>query len=258
MLNGLVSAIRTLSILPMPGKDAAHMSDALPWFPMVGFVLGTMLWAVAYGCNTVSGHWADGAAALVVLASILLTRGLHLDGLADWFDGLGGGRTPERILAIMKDSQVGAFGAISLVIMILIKWVSISHLIRSNALIWIVAAYIISRAAMAELAVCLPYARSRGGTAGPFVTSAKPWHRYAAWAWAILLLLVICGPAGGILFIAGGMLTRILAFWFYRRLRGITGDLLGTGCETIETGLLFLCALSRHLLEAATHWQGLL
>src|SRR5512145_1363019 len=122
MLHGLVTALRTLTILPVPGSDASDMSRALPWFPLVGCLLGFLLWGLAWGFGFMAVFWPGGTALVVVAASAILTRGLHLDGLADWADGFGGGRDKERTLAIMKDSHVGAFGVIALIIVLIARW----------------------------------------------------------------------------------------------------------------------------------------
>jgi adenosylcobinamide-GDP ribazoletransferase len=105
----------------------------------------------------------------------------------------------------------------------------------------VVSAFIISRTAMTELAVCLPYARTEGGTGSPFVDSAQPAHRYFAWGGGIFLLFAFYGPFGSILFIAGGIFTWLCGLWFYRCIGGITGDLLGAAAEMVETGLLYFC-----------------
>ena len=238
MLRGLISAIRTLTIIPVPGRDAGQLSDALPWFPVVGGMLGFILLGLGLVLNFAAPGWPLGTAAIVVMSSAVLTRGLHLDGVADWFDALGGGRNPERMLAIMKDSNVGAFGVLALVLVLLLKWVSIVYLLENDQMIYIVGIYVVSRTSMVELAVCLPYARADGGTGAPFVSTAKKWQRYAAWALSLLLLSGLYGLAGCILFLAGGVMTWMLGAWFYRRISGITGDLLGTCCELVETGLL--------------------
>jgi len=254
MIRGLVTAIRTLSIFPVPGRDAEHMSHALFWFPLVGCLLGVILWGLARGLSFIFGGWNDGMATVVVAGGAILTRGLHLDGLADWADGFFGGSAREDVLAVMKDSQVGAFGIVALILVLLGKWVAFSRLIEMGSCLWIVPAYIASRMTMVELAVCLPYARSEGGTAGPFVEGAQPCHRFGAILLSAALLFLFNGLAGAILLSGGWIACRLLGIWFQRRVAGVTGDLLGTCCELVETGLLLACAVGSHWLVRFTGW----
>jgi len=122
MTWGLVTAFRTLTILPVPGRDAGEMASSLPWFPVVGGVLGSLFAALALVTNELSGgHWPGGAAAAALAGGIVLTRAIHLDGLADWADGFGGGGDRKKTLAIMKDSATGVFGVTAIVAVLLIK-----------------------------------------------------------------------------------------------------------------------------------------
>jgi len=238
ILSGLVTAARTLTWLPIPGRDAVSFASALPWFPLVGTLLGLIL----YGAALVTGQgWPGGTAILVVAGGTLLTRGLHLDGLADSTDGLFGGRTRERALAIMKDSRMGAFGGIVLVLVLLAKFVAVSRLVSLSATIWIIPAYIASRTVQAVLAASMPYARAEGGTAGSFVAQAGPRHAMLALAVAIALVVGLGGPnwrwpaALGMAL----CLAVLLGAGFRRRVGGITGDLLGASSELTELAVLF-------------------
>ncbi len=238
MLRGFVTALRTLTILPIPGKETDRMADALSWFPVVGCLLAGILWALASGLHHLTGGWNEGSAAVVLSASAILTRGLHLDGLADWADGFGGGNSREATLTIMKDPRAGAFGVVALVLVLVAKWAAFSRLIEIGAFHWVIPAIVVSRMAMVELAVCLPYARSEGGTAAPFVNGARTSHRFISLITSLVLVLVWGGMAGVILMAAGWAACRILGLWFRRRVGGLTGDLLGACSELIETGLL--------------------
>ncbi len=240
MLNGLITALRTLSILPVPGKDAASFAASLGWFPLVGTVIGLPLCAMGL---YLGDHWSAGTAMLMVTTSVVLTRGLHLDGLADCVDGFGSGAKRERVLEIMKDPCVGAFGAIALVLVLAAKGVAFERIIRLNREWHVVAAYALSRAMQVELAVCLPYAR-KTGTAAAFVQGAKPRHRVVALAMGLLLAVLACGGLWGVvLFVAVWLLARLFGLWCLKRVGGVTGDLLGTCSEITETAALLLVAV---------------
>jgi len=260
MFRGLVTALRTLSVLPVPGRGAQDMSAALPWFPAAGCLLGLLL----YGLALLAGlaGWPAGTATAVLVGGVLLTRGLHLDGLADCADGFGGGWDRERTLAIMKDSHVGTFGALALILVLLARWAALVRLAEAGLAFWVVGAYIVSRATMTGLAVRLPYARPEGGTGAAFVNGARPRHGFWALASAAGLVLMGFGAAGVGALAAGWTLSGALGLWSRRRIGGVTGDVLGANCEIVETGVLVLAAaFGADLIGfwnwgSVVHWPG--
>jgi len=251
-LKGLAGAFRTLTMLPVPGPDGGSRGDGLVWFPLVGAFLGVAGWALAAGllgrgalaCDPL-GFLLVGA--LVVVLWAWLTRGLHLDGLADLADGLGGGWTRERILEIMKDSHVGSFGVLALVGGLILKTVAVGALCASGGLLWLGVAPVLGRWAMVAQACVHPYARPGGGTAADLVRQAGPAHLLKASALALVLLAWMIplaswprlpGVLGAVLLLTGltGLTTR-------RRIGGVTGDVLGATCELAETSALVTAAL---------------
>jgi len=243
MIGGLTTAIRLLTMLPVPGRDAKRLSDALYWFPVVGLLLGSLLWGLGRLLRLLAPTWAMGPAGAVVASSAVLTLFLHLDGLADWADGFLGARDRERTLRIMKDPCVGAFGVVVLVAVLLMKWTAVTRLIECDALHWLITAYIVSRTLQVDLAVALPYARAEGGTGAPFVQDAHNLHRIVALGVGMGLVLLISGPIGTLALGVAWLFCRALATWFRRRLGGVTGDLLGAASELVETGILFAGAM---------------
>jgi adenosylcobinamide-GDP ribazoletransferase len=244
MYNNFVSAVRTLTIIPVPGKDAGNFSSSLPWFPFVGLILSAVLFGIAILAGFVLGkEWPEAIAFIIVVFSILLTGGIHLDGLADWFDALGVSHDRKRMLEVLKDPRSGVFGVLALILIVLGKWMAITKLFTSGMMVWLIAAYIVSRFAIIDLAVWLPYARSEGGTGERLVKNADWKHRLWGLIFSIVLLIVFTGP-GGVIFLGFGWgIGRILGLWFRRKLGGITGDLMGTCSEIVETFLLFIGAI---------------
>jgi adenosylcobinamide-GDP ribazoletransferase len=253
---GFITALRTLTILPVPGKDAERMSSALPWFPVVGLLLGAVFYAIAMipkWCG--SNGWPEGFAAIIVLLSIIFTRALHLDGLADCADGFGCRGDREKTLAVMKDPHIGAFGVIALVVAVLVQWVSLTRIIDQGAAVWVIAAYVVSRTMMVELAVTMPYARQEGGTAAPFVNGARPWHRFVSLGLCALVTCGICGPAAGsAIVVCGWVICRIFGWWCKRKISGITGDTLGACGEIVETAILFAGASASNVIHLPHLW----
>ena len=248
--GGLVTAFRTLTILPVPGRESEDLASALSWFPLVGLVLGTLLaLAGSLWIRAVEG-WSGGGAVLVLIASVLLTRGLHMDGLADWADALGGRPERETRLAIMKDPGLGAFGAVALGLVLVAKWAALQRILDLGHPWILLLPWIVTRTMMAELAATLPYARPGAGTAGPFVNGSSGRRRFAA-VLSGLVLSAAWGGVGLICIAAAWGLTRLFARHCRKIFGGVTGDLLGALNEILETGLLLSLAA---LPETAHLW----
>lgn len=241
MIKGFITAIRTLSIIPISGKDATNMGEAVSFFPAVGLLLGIIIFLTAKFGGFVSS-WYYGTAAILVFLDAFLTRGIHLDGVADFSDGFGGGYQQEEVLTIMKDSRIGTFGVLSLVSVILIKFISFAYLLEHRNYIVIIPIYVVSRWVMSELSVRLPYARKEGGTGKPFVENSKLSNRLSAAAMTLLFMLPFAF-LGFVLMIVGWVMSYLLGIWFMKRIDGITGDLLGASCEITVSVLLFLSAV---------------
>lgn len=232
--------MRTLTAIPVPGRDAEKMSSALMWFPVVGLLLGLAVCGTIMLPGLAAGRtWPEGSAVLAIIAGILLTRGIHLDGLADWADGFWGSRDREKILAIMKDPHIGSFGTVAVVCVVLAKWVFLACLIAAGSLEWVIAAYAVSRTMPVVLLVAEPYARAGGGTAAPFAQGAGQKHLAVAMLQTLVFVPLLCGmqwmwPAT---LLAGWGFTRLFGMWCRKRIGGITGDVLGACSEIVETAI---------------------
>ena len=259
MFQGLVTAFRTLTIFPVPGKDTSIHSDSLPFFPVVGAVLGILLWALSL-INTMidgNGGWPMGVAAIMLLVSVISTRSLHLDGLADFVDAAGGGWDKSKRLEIMKDTRLGVFGAVAIILTLLCKWLAFARLVTAGATIWLILIHMLSRTMQVNLAVKLPYARSEGGTALPFVQDASGYHRWAAFT-IVLIAALAYGPLGLVALAVAQIITWVYGAWCRRNMGGITGDLLGAGNEIIEVTLLLLAAILGNQLPSWIGWGWVL
>lgn len=240
-MRGLITALRTLTRLPVPGRDCEPFARSLPFFPLVGALLGLLI-AGAVLWITSSLHWTLGAGVAAALLGVWLTRGLHLDGLGDVADALGGGRTQERRLAIMKDPHLGAFGVMAIVALLLIKTAAYDRLAAYQAWRWLVLPPVLARTMLVALSLWLPYARREGGTARDFVEGARIGHLLAALCLAVVLSGAIAGITGVLLLGMSLLVTLGLRAWMRRNFGGITGDLLGMANELLEAVLLILLA----------------
>jgi len=257
-MKGFVSAIRTLTSFPVTGREGEEIASSIPWFPVVGLALGLILFGIGHVCTLFPfGRWDAGGALLMVGAGIWLTRGLHLDGLADWADSIGGYYDRDKRLAIMKDVYLGAFGVLALILVLTAKWIAFERLLSSGTLIWIPVVFVISRGMMAELITTLPYARKIDqGMAGPFIEGASGRHRLISLFLSLVFTLPF-GPLGPVFFGLAALMTWLFKRRCRYRFGGITGDLLGTANEMVEVSLLFICALPGKSILCYTGWTWL-
>lgn len=246
MMRGLVTAIRTLTLIPVPGRDTASLAGALSWFALVGGLLGSLLWGLALLLGRLAPDWPAAQAGMILVVGSWVTGFLHLDGLADAADGLLGGRDRESILRILRDHCVGAFGAVALILILLAKWICLTRLTQGHALAWLPVAWMAARSVQVELTVTMSYARNEPGKAGPFVQDACLTHRLWAWGTTVLATVILRGPIGLGVLVLAWVGARLLGCTYQRRIQGVTGDLLGAASELIETGVLFAGGLIGH------------
>ncbi len=242
-------ALTFLTIFPWPRLGEVTSGDlarSLYWFPWVGAILGLGYWGAGAGLAGLFPPPA--AAALFLTLTVILTRGLHLDGLADTVDGLGGGRTPEARLAIMKDSRLGAFGAVVLVLVLLLKFSFILVLLDRGMARSLMLFPLVSRWSLVFLASSAPYARPGGGLGQAMTEGATPQLVAGATIAGGFLAFLAGGAVGLISLVLGGLAVLGFSRYFRRRLGGITGDVYGAVNEILETLVLGLTVLLGSLL----------
>lgn len=204
-------------------------------------MLGLVYWGAGVGLIALAPSAA--AAALLLALTVFLTRGLHLDGLADTVDGLGGGGTAEARLAIMKDSRLGAFGAVSLVLVLLLKYSFFLVLFDQGREQCLSLFPLISRWGLVLLAGLAPYARPGGGLGKAMTEGANPGLLAGATISALVLSFLAAGYPGVISLGLAGLVVWGLSRYFRRRLGGVTGDVYGAANEILETLVLGMTVL---------------
>jgi adenosylcobinamide-GDP ribazoletransferase len=231
----LLGAISFLTIIPVrtrtatPGRSAAL-------FPLVGALLG----AAGAGIYLAAQRAIPGSlAALLTVAFWTLISGImHEDGLADVADALRAGRTQEKILAILKDSRIGTFGAVAIVLSFLARWQAIEQLADPRLLQMFITVQAVPRAAMVALAwVSRPVGTGLGlAFASTLTTPAAVVAIVQGIAAAFL-----CGPRTGIVIVAASyVVIRVARWYFYRRIGGVNGDCLGATEQILEIFILVL------------------
>lgn len=237
-LQAPVAAFSFLTRLPTPRRSLpdAALAASVAWFPLVGALLGGLQLLLGRGLFAL--HYSGTFAAVAVVAlGALLTGGLHLDGLCDVVDGLGGGRGDrERSLAIMRDSRIGAFGATALVLVIAGKIAMVQQLLGTSPAWAVVLAPVCARAACALLIVAFPYARSEG--LGVVFRAGTGRVRFALALLLAASLTLGLAPALGSALVATCAVAWLCARWVALRLGGLTGDVYGAAIELSELAFL--------------------
>ncbi|PVA11936.1 adenosylcobinamide-GDP ribazoletransferase [Pelagivirga sediminicola] len=234
-LGDIPAALGLLTRLPAFG--AAPRGAVAAWaYPLAGMVIGLIA-----GCAGLITLWAGlpaPLAALVTLTTqIALTGAMHEDGLADSVDGLWGGWTRARRLEIMKDSHIGAFGVIALILSLSARWAALWLLFQhGNALAAIIVAAALSRAALPALMRALPHARGAGLSHGV----GRPAWRIVGWAVGVAAIaaVVLLGWSG-IGAILWALIATIAVGWIAQaKIGGQTGDILGAAQQVAEIAVL--------------------
>jgi adenosylcobinamide-GDP ribazoletransferase len=230
---------------PMLRASAAHL-PGIGW--LVGGVAALVFVAVGAGLPGVAGAFA--AALLSTMATVLLTGAFHEDGLADVADGLGGSANRDRALEIMKDSRIGAFGAVALVLALGLKFALLAALAGrglESAALAIVGAHVLSRLAPLFLIRWLPYVGDSGASkAKPLADAISGGALVIAALWSTpAVALLLC--AHDAIHVGAALLAVVLAAaWmarlFLRRLQGFTGDGLGATQQVCELAIYLALA----------------
>jgi cobalamin synthase len=250
--TGPFESAALLTAVPVPARLAPSTRGVLRWAPLVGLVLG----GVSAGVAVLFTGWVSPTvgAVLAVAVLALLTRGLHLDGLADTADGLGPLRDRHRALEVMHRGDVGPFGVVAVVLTLLLQVACLAVLLPADGgwlPLW--SAVLVARLAMVRTGVP-GVSVAAGSSLGRAVAGTVP---RAGWAVAVLACVVLVAgggllvgdPAGALRLLAAGGAGLLAAEVVHRRaavrLGGTTGDVMGAMAEI---------AMTVHLLTAAAIW----
>jgi len=246
----LLLAVQFYTRLPVPawvGYSEELLSQATVYFPLVGWLVGGVAAGVYMGARWLF-HNDDVALLLSMVASILLTGAFHEDGFADVCDGFGGGWTQDKILAIMKDSRLGTYGAAGLGLLLASKFLALRGLPTAAVAPALLLAHPLSRATALTCIFTHRYARANedgkakpvakkmrpGELAAGLLLGALPLLSYAVWQHQPAVLLIVVPLA---------VAKTTLARYFQRWIGGYTGDCLGAIQQVAEVSCyLFLLA----------------
>jgi adenosylcobinamide-GDP ribazoletransferase len=232
-VKSLVLALRYLTIAPIPAGahvEPTTLGRAAAWFPLIGLGLGLV---VAAGERLADLLFPPLLAALLTVTLWkLLTGGLHLDGLADCLDGLVG-RDPADRLRIMRDSRIGAFGAVGLILFLLLEVAAVAEAPTEARWRSLIAAPAVARAMPPLVAWIFPPATATGQGA-MFRSGLTRARALVAFTLGCLIPVAALGVAGIVVSALVAVAAVALGWFATRRLGGVTGDVLGAVVEVAE------------------------
>jgi adenosylcobinamide-GDP ribazoletransferase len=241
-MKSFIAAFQFLTIIPPIYKrafTARELGRATAYYPIVGLVLGGVLYGLGRGLDYILPPLVNSA--IILSAWVMLSRALHFDGFLDTLDGLLGGFTPDHRLEIMQDSRVGAFGAAGGILLLLIKFTAIHSL--PNLFPAVLLAPIMGRWAITMAIVFFPYARERG--LGRDIKDNARWPQALFATITALVFSWLIAQWSGVA--ASALAMAVMLGWLdfvRKRIRGLTGDIYGATCEIVELSVIIFLSLT--------------
>ncbi|MGF1725518.1 adenosylcobinamide-GDP ribazoletransferase [Photobacterium nomapromontoriensis] len=237
--------------IPIPADipySPERLNHANRYFALVGIIVGLCSAGVLWLAQLLLP--VQVAVILAMATSLLLTGAFHEDGLADVFDGFGGGWLPEQKLDIMKDSRLGTYGAAALFVTLGIKWASLSAIAEHSpamAMMALVCLHCLSRAISASLIFSYPYVRlDEQSKVKPLANQQSPQDLWVLIFTSFAILLLLPLTIAIVLTVVLLLVRYACGIWFQRQLGGYTGDCLGAAQQLAELAgyLVILAAIS--------------
>ncbi len=239
-MTGFLLALQFLTIAPVkiPGTlERSRFGGSVAYFPVVGFLLGCLL-ACADGILSVLFLNQFLVSVVVVVLFIILTGGLHIDGLADTFDALGSGKRKEEMLAIMRDSRIGTMGVVAIVSVILLKLALLSSLGSDGKGPALILMCVLGRYSFAWNLKHFPYARE-DGKAKVFFEGMNTKIFFTATLISLIFAVALGGARGAVTFLMTIVFVALAGRLIAGKIGGMTGDTLGAVGELTEVFTLF-------------------
>ncbi len=232
--------------------EADDFAKSTQYFPLVGVLIGTLLSLVFIAACQI---WTSSIAiGLTLLVAVLLTGGFHEDGLADVADSAGAW-TKERKIEIMRDSRIGTYGSLALILVLLLKYAALTTITKTGLLsepgasttAWgisatLVLAHVLSRWSILPMTRFTPYVREL--SSNKVFADGVTVHRLLTGSLISLVVLIICSTALGVsayvAFVATLAVIWLSRRWYLRAIGGITGDCLGATNQLVEL-VVYLC-----------------
>jgi adenosylcobinamide-GDP ribazoletransferase len=238
-IEDFLVAIQFLTRLPVPRVrfDPDSLARAAKFFPVVGLIIGlgaSVLQRIA------APHLSHPLVALLVLTFlILITSGLHEDGLADTADGFGGGWNREQVLTILRDSRIGSFGALALVVSVLARFLLLSTLPVNRFTAFIVSAHVLCRWTTLPLSYFLPPAREGDGQGTRIAQKISLPSLLLGTLLSFAIVFYFMRIEFWIPVFVALVITTLSGLYYSRRIGGVTGDCFGATNQLTEIAIYF-------------------
>ena len=250
LLRAPLSAVLFLTRIPCPswvGGDPVYLARSTVYFPLVGALvgaLGALVYAFALrGWNPIV------AGILAVVTTVWVTGAFHEDALADACDGFGGGWEPAQVLTIMKDSRIGSYGSVGLMLVLLARVSALAMLGGDGAMAAaqaLVVGHTLGRWSSLPLIRFLPYVSAEGARNRPFAASVTDARLVVGTLLSAAVTVFALHDSGPVAILAAStcalVVTMIAGRYFWRRLRGMTGDCLGAANQFVELSVYLVLA----------------
>lgn len=252
--NLILTAFGFFTRIPIPKNIAfsqSNLNKCNRYLPVVGYVIGFISGLVFILLNELLPH---PVAILISMAgSILLTGAFHEDGFADVCDGFGGGWTRDKILSIMKDSRIGAYGAIGIILVLFTKFSSLNEIPSEKIAISLLVGHVLSRLMAVSTMHTLTYVREdESSKSKPITKSLQAKELIIAFSISLPVLFLFNDSRILLVFIPLILSKILLERYFKKWIGGYTGDCLGTVQQVSEL-VVYLCILSITHFDASNH-----
>jgi adenosylcobinamide-GDP ribazoletransferase len=239
-IEEMMAAFQFLTRIPMPlmKLEADALSRAVKFFPFVGLIVGS---GAVLLQKILLPHLPRSLVALLVLMYlVLITGGLHEDALADAADGFGGGWNKEQILAILKDSRIGSYGGIALVLSLLMRYLLLVSLPLEHFAAYLISAHVLCRWSSLPLSYFLAAARDGNGQGARIarLTSLFSLLFGTVFTFAVVIFALRWSATGPLL--AASLTVALSGYFYWRKIGGVTGDCFGSTNQLTEISV-YLC-----------------
>jgi adenosylcobinamide-GDP ribazoletransferase len=238
-MEELLVAFQFLTRLPISGipYQPDSLARSAKFFPVVGLVVGLGATALQ---RILTPHLSRALVALLVLTFlVLITGGLHEDALADAVDAFGGGWDREQVLAILKDSRIGSFGALALVISMLARFLLLSILPLNRFTAFAVSAHVLCRWTTLPLSYFLPSARESEGQGARIAQKISSASMFIGTLLSFSIVIYLMRREFWIPISAAIVITALSGLYYFRRIGGVTGDCFGATNQLTEIAIYF-------------------